>query len=115
MYASIGIEQPNGMGMLGMASSKGRMVAGKKRVSQSTVSRNTPWRLFSDPFSLAKNEGGDFLRLCAWGTGELKNATLTPLTYIGVDAHDGVHIFRVIARLGAVNRKDDLYISVMWT
>jgi len=38
------------------------------------------------------------------GTGELKNATLTSLTYIGVDAHDGVHIFRVIARLGTLNR-----------
>lgn len=37
-------------------------------------------------------------------SGELKNTTLTPLTHIGVDAHDGVHIFRVIARLGAVNR-----------
>lgn len=64
--------------------------------------------LFSgSPLPLAKNEGdggaGDFPRLRAWGTDELKNTTLTPLTYIRVDAHDGVHIFRVIARLDAMN------------
>lgn len=35
----------------------GWAAAGKKQVSQSTVFRNTPWRLFSGPFSLAKNEG----------------------------------------------------------
>jgi len=71
-----------------------------RAVSRASLSspRKPPYR----PGLSAKNEGAIFPLL--WETGELKNATLASLTYIGVDAHDGVHIFRVIARLGALNR-----------
>lgn len=93
----------------------------RKRVSQSAVSRNARLDavLFgpppSCPFASIKNEGVISPIPCAWGTGKLKNATLTPLTYIRVDAHDGVHIFRVIARLNTMNRGRRVFVSVAQT
>lgn len=110
MYASTGIEQPTGMPRGWLPRRRGDREG--NWVSQSAVSRldapvSAPSESSPGPVLALKTRGGGGQSTPSMprrGTGELKNATLAPLTYIGVDAHDGVHIFRVIARLGAMNR-----------